>query len=447
MVGLELARVRRRTTVVLFSVVTLASTALFSTLTVAALVADEVMGLRALSGIPPAAAVAGTAIGSVVLSRLMARRGRRPGLLAGFLVAAGGAAAALVAAVIGSFPLLLVGMLAFGFGNSAALLGRFAAAEIYPVERRTSALGLILSASTIGAVVGPALVAPAGQLAVSRGLPSLGGAMALSAVVFAAAGLLCLALLRPDPSELAEEDPAIAVPPAEPPPPAAGMVGMAPAGAGAAEPGQGTAGEKERSVWRTPRFQMALATLVAGQFVMVLIMTMTPVHIRHHGHGLGTVSLVMSAHLLGMFGLTPVLGRLADRVGQVPVILLGLATLAVAGVMAAVAPPSSEQLSALALFLLGVGWSAGFVAGSGLLAHGASFAQRVRLQGSADSLVFAAAALASVGSGFLVASAGYVALCLVAAGIVVLPALVVLRGRDIAPAEPAPRLAPGPAAH
>jgi hypothetical protein len=84
----------------------------------------------------------------------------------------------------------------------------------------------------------------------------------------------------------------------------------------------------------------------------------------------------------------------------------------------------------LALFLLGFGWNLGFVAGSALLTAGVSLVERTRVQGFADGLIWSTAAIASLGSGVLIAAAGFAALGVLGAALVVIPAwvLTVRRG-------------------
>jgi MFS family permease len=160
---------------------------------------------------------------------------------------------------------------------------------------------------------------------------------------------------------------------------------------------------------------------------------MTPLHLSDHGHGLGTVGLVLSAHTFGMFALSPITGRLTDRFGSPWVIAAGLGTLAVAAVLAALAPADGGALLTLALFLLGYGWNLGFVAGSALLTRGLALAERTRVQGIADGLIWSTAALASLSSGVIVAEASYTVLGLLAVALLVAPSLLLLaRGRGLA---------------
>jgi MFS family permease len=161
----------------------------------------------------------------------------------------------------------------------------------------------------------------------------------------------------------------------------------------------------------------------------VLIMTMTPLHMTQTGHDLMAVGLVISAHTFGMFALSPVSGRLTDRFGSVRVVLSGLVVVAGSAALSAVAPADGGIVLFLALFLLGYGWNLGYVAGSTMLTTGLPLAERTRIEGVADSLIWSSAAAASLGSGFVVAAASYTILGLMGAALVIVPAWIVLARR------------------
>ena len=400
---------RRRAVATLVAGVALGSTGHIAAATVASIVADEMVGTSALSGAPGAALIVGAAIGASLLSALMARRGRRPGIAAGYAVGVAGAFVAIVAIVASSLPLLLVGTVLVGFGNSANQLSRYVAADMFPAARRASAIGTVVWAATIGAVLGPNLIGPAGVVAEWLGLPRLAGAYLVPIGFVGLASILSFVLLRPDPFELADP----------------GDVAV-------------RGGERSvmiRDVLRQPSVAAALVALVASQAVMVLIMTMTPVHMTAHGHHVESIGLVISGHTFGMFALAPLSGRLSDRFGSGRVILAGLLVLAGASLLAAVAPPDGGVVLFVALFLLGFGWNLGFVAGSTLLTRGVDVADRTRVQGLADSLIWSSAAVASLGSGIVLAFASFTALSLLGCALVILPLwLVVARRRAIAAA-------------
>ncbi len=402
----ELARLRRRTVWSLVAGVALGSTGYIAAVTVATIVARDISGDTAWSGAPGATVVLGAAVGAVVLSQVMVRRGRRTGLAAGYGVGVIGAFVATLAVVVASLPILLVGTLLIGFGNASNQLSRYVAADLYPSDRRASALGTVVWGATVGAVIGPNLAAPAATFAASLGLPGLAGAYLVPVIFVGAATVLTLVTLRPDPYVLADISSRHDRPGAE-----------------------RTAAGSLRSVLSRPNVPVAIVALVAVQVVMVLIMTMTPLHMSEHGHDLAAVGIVISGHTFGMFGLSPISGRLSDRFGSVPVILAGLAVTAAAAILAAVAPPDGGVLLFVALFLLGYGWNLGYVAGSALLTQDLSLAERTRLQGLTDALIWSSAAAASLGSGLVVAAAGYATLGLLGAGLVVVPILLVLARR------------------
>jgi MFS family permease len=406
----DLERLRRRTVATLVAGVALGSTGHIAAVTVATIVATQIAGgTTAWSGAPGATVVLGAAAGAITLSALMVRRGRRVGLATGYLVSVIGALVATVSVVASSLPALLVGTVLIGFGNASNQLSRYTAADLVSADRRASAISLVVWGATLGAVAGPNLVAPAGRIAIALGLPELSGPYLVPVVFVGAAALLSFTLLRPDPYQLAH----------------------------AASRHDEIDGVRQPStavsvatVLARPNVPVAIIALVAGQFVMVLIMTMTPLHMAAHGHSLTAVGVVISGHTFGMFGLSPISGRLTDRYGSVPVILVGLATVALAAILAAAAPPDGGAWLFLALFLLGYGWNLGYVAGSALLTHGLSLAERTRVQGLTDSLIWSSAAVASLGSGIVLAYAGYAILGLMGAALVVIPLLLVLARRE-----------------
>jgi MFS family permease len=197
--------------------------------------------------------------------------------------------------------------------------------------------------------------------------------------------------------------------------------------------GRPSPGGPLQAILRRPHVPIVVLALVAGQAVMVLIMTMTPLHMADHGHDLAAIGLVISGHILGMYALSPISGRLTDRFGSPAIVTAGLSVVAFAALLSAVAPPDGGPILFLALFLLGYGWNLGFVAGSALLTHGLELAERTRLQGLTDALIWSSSAAASIGSGVVVAVAGFTTLGLLGAALVVIPAwLVIARRRSLA---------------
>ncbi len=392
----------------LFASVALGTTAIVASFTVVPLVGEDLAGSQALSGIPWAVGVFGTGIGSVLVGQLMARRGRGPGLVAGYVAGGVGAGLCVLAMTSESFVLFVVAALVLGAANSSNQLSRYAAADVYPPERRASGLGMVVWAGTVGGVAGPALLDPTGRAAVGAGLPRLSAGFVVAAIGCAGAVLVLVVLLARAPNVLRAQDM------------------------------DDTAGSTMSvlEMWRVPRAQIALVSLAVAQTVMVMIMAMTPVHIRSTGHHLGAIGFVISAHVFGMYGLSPVAGRLADRFGAVRMTLIGFGVLATAAASAAGAPHDAGAWLAIPLFLLGFGWSVAFVSASALLAHGLSYGDRARLQGATDFVVWTAAATAGLFSGVLVGTFGYGLLCVVGALLVAVPITAIAGRRRVLAAQP-----------
>ena len=295
---------RARTVRVLFAGVALGSTGWIAATTVGTLAARDLGGSPIWAGIPSAVAVLGTAAGATLLSTVSVRRGRRAALVLGSTVGAGGALVAMLGVGLSSILILILGTFVLGGANAAGQLARYVGGDLYPAERRASAVGGVIWGSTIGAVIGPNLLAPAGSVAAVVDLPPLAGTYLVTAAVLLLAGLLAFALLRPDPASLADDR-------------------------GTIEGGdRGTVGPPLRELLGRSEVATALLALAAAQVVMTMVMTMTPLHLTEHGHGLGVVGLVLSAHTLGMFALAPISGRLTDRYGSMPIIVAGFSLLA-----------------------------------------------------------------------------------------------------------------------
>lgn len=400
-------RIRRRALLTYFVAVALTSVAYIATFQNAAILAPQITGTAATGGIPTSAAVAGTALAAVLLSSLMASRGRRTGIMAGIGLAVIGCALMLVSVPALSFQLLIFGSILTGFGNAAINLTRYAAADLFPPQRRAWAVGIVVWGSTLGAVAGPNLAAPANAIGEGFGMARFVGGFAMALIFLVVAAAIATLGPRPASSERAES--------------ATGSAGGAARTPARVMLSQLLSGARGRT---------AVAALVSGQLVMVLIMTMTPYHLNHAGHGDAVIGLVISAHTFGMFALSPVSGRLAVRFGAEPVIMAGFATLGLAGLLGAVVPADGGAVLMLPLFLLGFGWNLTFVAGSSLLATGGAYADRARLQGMVDALTWGTAALAGVSAGFVVAWQGYGVLCLAGAALTALLAsLIALDGR------------------
>ncbi|MEU6983519.1 MFS transporter [Streptomyces sp. NPDC046324] len=397
---------RRRIQTVLIATQILGGLGIATGIALAAVLAKEVSGTEALSGLASTATVAGPALLAMPLAALMGSRGRRPGLVLAYLIGALGAGVAVLGAVVNSFPLLLAGLVGFGAASSANLAARFAAADLVEPHHRGRAISTVVWATTIGAVLGPNIAAPAGESVAGLGIPATAGPFVWAAGAFLIAALVVALLLRPDPLLTAR---ALAGP----------------------EESQGAEGRSlragVRAVRKSPGARLALVTVTVSHTAMVSIMSMTPVALSHHGAGIELIGLVISGHIAGMYAFSPVMGWLSDRLGRLSVIGLAVGLLSTAALLAGTAGPSHGQTAA-GLFVLGLGWSAGLVSGSALLTDSVPQAARAAVQGLSDFIMNTAAGLGGLMAGLIVARAGYGWLNLVGACLLLPMAALAVRG-------------------
>jgi MFS family permease len=412
-----------RTLTVLLLAQILSGAGLAAGITVGALLAEQMLGSSRFSGLPTVFFTIGSAAAAVGVGRVSQNLGRRAGLSAGYLTGALGSLGVVVAADIDNVVLLFASLLVYGAGVATNLQARYAGADLAAPSRRGRAVSIVLVATAIGAIIGPNLVNLTATLATEVGIPPLAGPFMLAGAAYAAAGVVLWVLLRPDPLLLARSIAAAKSPPSNQ--------------ANSGSSGSTTAAVASGS--ETRRWSWAVASgagiMILTQLIMVAIMTMTPIHIEHHGHSIGVTGVVIAAHVAGMFLPSPFSGWLVDRFGYLPIAVAAGVTLLAAGLLAAWAPLDSVAMLVLALVLLGVGWNLGLVSGTTLVTDAVPLATRARTQGLVDLGIALAGAGAGLSSGLIVTATSYATLTL-ASGFL---ALLVIPIAALARAGPTPQ--------
>ena len=386
---------QRRTVGTLVGSQMLGGVGVSSGIAVGSLLAEEILGSPDLAGLGGTFQVLGGALVAVPMARIMARRGRRPGLNFGYLLGIAGALALTAAGIVRSFPLLLAGSVLFGGATAANSQARYAAADLAEERHRGRDLSVVVWATTIGAVLGPNLVGVAGRLANVLGIPSLTGPFLFSLTGFVLAAALLALRLRPDPL----------------------LHARARAEAAAVEPLA-----HHGSVWRgfrvaagIPAALLGILTVSLGHAVMVSVMVMTPLQMHHGGAELRVIGFVISIHVLGMYAFSPLVGFAVDRFGARPMALVGSGVLIAATLLASRAPTGWSWGLTAALFLLVVGWSFTLVSGSTLIAGSVPVDERAGVQGASDLAMGVAAGGGGALAGIVVGQLGYDVLGLCAA--------------------------------
>jgi MFS family permease len=145
------------------------------------------------------------------------------------------------------------------------------------------------------------------------------------------------------------------------------------------------------------------------------------------------VGFALAAHFLGMFALSPLVGRLADRVGRRATILLGFLTLALGGLLIAFVPGVAGFSAGI--FLVGLGWSGAYIGGTVLVTDATPADRSARVLGLTDMAAAVVTISASIGGGAWYAAHGLPGLGLLAVAIIILPAVLVWTLREPRPGQ------------
>jgi MFS family permease len=375
--------VEKRLTLTLFVSQSLFSSSTIMSFTLMPVISAHLGGSDSVAGVPPTLTLLGRAVAAYPVGWLMDRIGRRLGLTLGYILATIGAALCVLAITHWeSFVGFSAGGFLMGMGRGVTEQIRFVAAEIVLPDKQAQKIGLMVLAGTVGAVGGPLLVDPSGQLGASFGLHAHAGPYLMAGVFTLLGMVLVFTLLKPDPMEI---------------------------GQSLAKEQNEAVGEARalRVIFADRTVRLGIGSMVIGQLVMTLIMVITPLHMDHHAHSVKDISWVIMAHTVGMYGLSSITGRLVNRFGRVSIVITGAIILAVSAVLT---PISNEMpLLTFALFLLGLGWNFCFIAGSSLLSEALASVERGRVQGASEMLVALAAGAGSLGTGIVFAGSGIVA--------------------------------------
>jgi len=374
--------------------------------TVGALLAQEMLGIESFAGVPAALFTLGSAAAALLVGRLSERYGRRLGLATGFFAGGLGALGVVLAAINNSVVLLFISLLIYGAGTATNLQARYAGTDLAMPNQRAKAISIAMVSTTLGAVAGPNMVNITGGFAASIGVPALAGPFILAATAYILAGMVFFIFLRPDPYVVAK----------------------------AVFEAQQSLGQKVHEGIKIHQstnsgLVVGATVMILTQIVMIAIMTMTPIHMKHHGHSLGDVGLVIGIHIGSMYFPSLITGALVDKFGRTAMSIASGGVLLLAGIVAAVAPPDSMLVLVVALSLLGIGWNFGLISGTAIIVDATDPTTRAKTQGTIDVLIALAGASGGALSGVVVAHSSYTSLSLAGGGLALLLIPVVIWSR------------------
>jgi MFS family permease len=360
------------------------------TVAAGSLLVSSITDSETLAGLAQTSAVLGAAALALPLARLTSKGGRRLALSVGYCAGVVGSVLAILGGAHRNIVVMLMGTFLVGAAAAAGYQARFAAIDLATNETGAKQLSFVVWGSTIGAVTGPNLMEPAGNLAEFFDLPRLVGPYLISATTLALAAVVITIFLRPDPYLLANKN-------------------------SVTSKQKGSTKKALSHIRQNPKALFAILSIAVGHVVMVSVMVMTPVHMAHVDVSLTIIGLVISVHVLGMYAFSPLVGSLSDRFGRVRVIQIGILTLLLSTVVSGKAQADDAYTLGVGLFLLGLGWSCTLIAGSAYLSESVSAEFRASSQGASDLVMNLSGAGGGALAGVIIGTLSYGWLCLAAA--------------------------------
>jgi len=367
-----------------------------------------VTGVEGILGLGPAIFLLSGSLGVLPAGRLMDRVGRMPVIRGAFLLGAAGTTLTALGCWWLSATLVIVGFACAGISAAVVLLSRAAAAEMFPPAKRARGISFVLFGAVSGAIWGPLVFGP--MFSGRHLTPHALVVPWLSAGLFMIAGFVVSLGVRPDPKTIA------------------GTHADDLADTGVSAP--------LREIIRRPGVPAALVAAVASFGVMAGVMNLSGYVALGHGHHQSDVFTIISAHIVGMYGLVLVVGDVIDRIGRRTALVSGLAI--VSASCASLIWLDGLLGMSVALFGLGLGWNLSYVAATTELVSLASPSERGQLVGFSDLLSAALGATLALAGGAIYSANGVLPLAALAAALAALPAIWLAGRGTVRPApEPA----------
>lgn len=361
------------------------------TVAAGSLLVASITGSEELAGLAQTFSVLGAAALAIPLARLTSSGGRRRALSVGYAAGVVGSIFAILGGVNSNIYLMLTGSFLVGSASASAYQARFAAIDLVEETHRAKQLSYVVWGSTVGAVTGPNLMSPAGDLAEKLNLPRLTGPYLISALTLTFAALLIYMFLKPDPY----------------------LTALGEGKSYAA--GKKHVKEALSHIWHKPIALFSILAIAIGHVAMVSVMVMTPVHMAHVDVTLTVIGLVISIHVLGMYAFSPIVGSLSDRLGRIKVIQIGVIILLLSTLISGFAAADDAIMLGVGLFLLGLGWSCTLIAGSALLTESVNPEMKTSSQGASDLVMNLSGAGGGALAGVIIGTLSYGWLCAFAA--------------------------------
>jgi|TARA_B110000495_G_scaffold69484_1_gene59235 MFS family permease len=350
--------------------VAFSSIGFIAAITVTVLAAREVSSNPYFVGFPNAVGVGGAVLGTQIFDRLSQKYSRNRALSNTFLIGSLGGLVLIYSLVIDSFILLLIGAFILGIGQSASLQTRYVASFVATESFKATALSLAVWFSVFGSIFGPRLVGEYSAI-----FDEWFGSDLIVGYFIATLGMFLAGISV---SLFSQKDSSL---------------------------------NKKLVIQKSVKISELDSTaklltriLVLNHFIMVLIMSATPLHVQDIGETIKLVGAIISYHTLGMFLLSPILGNLVDKYGNNLFAIIGSLILIISCIVSLF--NKDILFLKIGLYLLGLGWNFTYIAISSAISK-YSIKNSVNLNIKSDSIVFVGSSIAHISLGFTYLNIGY----------------------------------------
>lgn len=350
---------------------------------VGALLAQSMLQTDTFSGMPMAIFTLGSAFAALLIGFFTQKTTRRFGLSLGYILASFGAVGVIFSAIYNNVYMLFIFLFIYGFGTASNLQARYAGTDLATKAQRATAVSMAMVSTTLGAVFAPHLTQLMSGFATNIGVPSLAGPFILAAFGYGVAGLVIFLYLRPDSFLISKH---------------------------ILKNQENSGGADENLEMDTKGVTLGTIIMVFSQFVMVSLMTMTPIYMKANGFGLKEIGLVISLHIGSMYFPSLITGVIIDKVGHKKMSIFAGIILFISALILILSPSNSLILIITALCLLGIGWNLGIVSGTAIVVDSTVISSRAKIQGLADLFIAIFGSIAGFISGVIVGKIGFMTL-------------------------------------
>ena len=334
------------------------------TVFISGIVGLKISPIASLATLPTSLSIVGTAVFSFFAAKIMSKIGRKKGFILSSTYSSLAALLGAYSIYSENFILFCISCFVIGTGIAFTHQYRFAAAETVEKNDSSRAISILLLATILSALIGPN-VANFTKNIISEHLYT-GSYISLAVLLIIPVFLLAFYRTDNNPKTIKNTN------------------------------------SNQRSyleLLQNPIILQAIVTAAFAYSMMSFIMTATPISMyKIHGFSLGSTSIVIQLHIIGMFLPSLITGSLIKKYGHSVIIYSGSLIYLICISLSFFDQTFINYL--IALILLGIGWNFLFIGGTSLLVLCYKDSEKFKVQGFNDVIVFSIQSIASLIAGY-----------------------------------------------